>query len=851
VKTTDRCDVPLKLICVIAVLSVALCGCVQKSPPSDPRSVSANTGKSVRSPTPSPSVHGAPAEPDRQPVASGAPAPPAAFTSSGHTPSEPGAKADLDASRTGNAAPTATAPANLLSMAAGTIIREWPPTAPDIKYIEPFSLIEGYDWMSKDGERGPLIFVFEFAATARIDSLGFQSPAGDQLASLAAQSVRVEASTEGPDAGYSLVGDYALKPSTAEQAYPLSHPVIARWLRVTAQPRSDAKSTSLGQVHAYGKLQLSGPSMPISGPWWIEDHSFSGSRLLEGAGRLAAVPAPELLRSTFYMVHFLQLGNEIAGGWCPNQQNIKYFWRGSQSGNQVAFTYPEQRTGVINSEGNLIVGALPDGSSPFLLMRLAPGSKCLSGDKTVGSGRTVLVLDENGYYTTYYPQHNPTQNPGNRFVHLSIAFFTPEMLTGVDTVVLNQICDFGQKILPPQARALLEFTQAGHKLIIHDADTCTSTDYSFLPFPFHTSNPGAQGQKGDNLILVEPSTLGSDRKGTPQFLDLSAYLADPNNQIGDGNTVTTKDPHWCGHLFGTNVLNVSGFMHMYAQFGQGLLIYNGLDRDASDDPTYQRLLALELQQPVPALLPCTESVAAKFLVAPSEQVPFNAGQARHIEVPLQVLANQGYAGAVSLTATAPADAPWATALSVSQVTLKGDTAPVTLSIDIPGGTVPGGHQFLVVGDDGQGNTATATITLVAAAAPLIEKVESVTNGCTAQLTLGSDALFAFGEATLTKSAQKTLAGLGPAIKKVGNHPLKVNGYTDSIGSDNYNDLLSEQRARAVRDWLASHHYVPATTPIQGFGKKEPATSNTNPDGSDDPAGRAKNRRVEVLIDTCK
>jgi len=229
-------------------------------------------------------------------------------------------------------------------------------------------------------------------------------------------------------------------------------------------------------------------------------------------------------------------------------------------------------------------------------------------------------------------------------------------LAGVDTVVLGYICDLGKKIAPWQAQALLDFTQAGHKLIIDDADNCTSTDYSFLPYAFHTSNPGARGASGHDLVLVEPSTLGSDAKDSKQYLDLKSWVS-VGNDIGDSNTVTTRDPHWCGHLFGTNALNVDGFMHMYAPYGQGLIIYNGFDKDDRNKATYAKLLLLELQQPVPALLPCTESVAGKFLIAPSKRVPFSPGRASQVQVPLQVLANQGYAGTVSLAPKAPADAP--------------------------------------------------------------------------------------------------------------------------------------------------------------------------------------------------
>ncbi len=133
----------------------------------------------------------------------------------------------------------------------------------------------------------------------------------------------------------------------------------------------------------------------------------------------------------------------------------------------------------------------------------------------------------------------------------------------------------------------------------------------------------------------------------------------------------------------------------------------------------------------------------------------------------------------------------------------------------------------------------------------VQKIQTVEKGCTRQLTVGSDALFAFNEATLTSTAQETLAALGPEVKNAGQHPVQINGYTDSIGSEKYNQLLSEQRARSVRDWLAAHHYLAAGTPIKGFGKQNPVAPNTNPDGSDNPTGRGKNRRVEVLIDTCK
>jgi outer membrane protein OmpA-like peptidoglycan-associated protein len=132
----------------------------------------------------------------------------------------------------------------------------------------------------------------------------------------------------------------------------------------------------------------------------------------------------------------------------------------------------------------------------------------------------------------------------------------------------------------------------------------------------------------------------------------------------------------------------------------------------------------------------------------------------------------------------------------------------------------------------------------------IQAIKTRKADCTQWLTVGSDALFEFNRSTLSPDATKTLSALGPLITKAGKHPVRIDGYTDSIGSVEYNLDLSERRARTVRDWLAAHRYVPVATPIQGFGKSNPVAPNTKPDGSDNPQGRAKNRRVEIEIDTC-
>ena len=125
--------------------------------------------------------------------------------------------------------------------------------------------------------------------------------------------------------------------------------------------------------------------------------------------------------------------------------------------------------------------------------------------------------------------------------------------------------------------------------------------------------------------------------------------------------------------------------------------------------------------------------------------------------------------------------------------------------------------------------------------------------CEQRMTIVSDALFEFDKSTLNKDAEQTLEALGPLLKqKAGKHPVTVEGHTDSVGNDSYNQSLSENRAKAVHDWLMAKSFLTAAvSKTAGFGKKRPVAPNAKPDGSDDPEGRQKNRRVDVVVNTCQ
>ena len=116
------------------------------------------------------------------------------------------------------------------------------------------------------------------------------------------------------------------------------------------------------------------------------------------------------------------------------------------------------------------------------------------------------------------------------------------------------------------------------------------------------------------------------------------------------------------------------------------------------------------------------------------------------------------------------------------------------------------------------------------------------------IDLPSDALFDFDKATLTPDAEAQLHKAANLIRQSPPGPLQVIGHTDNRGDDAYNQRLSNDRANSVADWLKQQVGVRTRAfTVTGKGESEPIAHNTRPDGSDDPAGRSKNRRVEVII----
>lgn len=107
--------------------------------------------------------------------------------------------------------------------------------------------------------------------------------------------------------------------------------------------------------------------------------------------------------------------------------------------------------------------------------------------------------------------------------------------------------------------------------------------------------------------------------------------------------------------------------------------------------------------------------------------------------------------------------------------------------------------------------------------------------------------FEFNSDRLTAEAENRLDNVVNALMTAEDIDVRVEGHTDSIGGEAYNQELSQDRADSVKRYLVEHGIDPSRMTTQGFGESKPVAPNTDPDGSDNPEGRAENRRVELHV----
>ncbi|MDY6797871.1 MAG: OmpA family protein [Pseudomonadota bacterium] len=120
-------------------------------------------------------------------------------------------------------------------------------------------------------------------------------------------------------------------------------------------------------------------------------------------------------------------------------------------------------------------------------------------------------------------------------------------------------------------------------------------------------------------------------------------------------------------------------------------------------------------------------------------------------------------------------------------------------------------------------------------------VRVVRNGDQIDLVMPGNITFDVNQSTIKPSFQDTLESVAVVLKEFDKTSIRIEGHTDSTGSRDYNQLLSERRAGAVRDFLLDQGIDASRTRAVGYGPRQPIASN------DTAAGREQNRRVELTL----
>ncbi len=129
--------------------------------------------------------------------------------------------------------------------------------------------------------------------------------------------------------------------------------------------------------------------------------------------------------------------------------------------------------------------------------------------------------------------------------------------------------------------------------------------------------------------------------------------------------------------------------------------------------------------------------------------------------------------------------------------------------------------------------------------PPVQQLLPKVDICGFVITLADGVLFDFDKDNIRSDASATLDQVAKALTKVGNHQIRISGHTDAIGTDTYNQDLSERRASSVEQALRQRG-VSAPMTAKGYGESRPVAPNELK-GKDNPAGRQLNRRVEIFV----
>ncbi|TAL58855.1 MAG: hypothetical protein EPN85_10550 [Bacteroidetes bacterium] len=172
-----------------------------------------------------------------------------------------------------------------------------------------------------------------------------------------------------------------------------------------------------------------------------------------------------------------------------------------------------------------------------------------------------------------------------------------------------------------------------------------------------------------------------------------------------------------------------------------------------------------------------------------------------------------------------------TAVTVSTATITASTATTTASSATTTASTA---------------TTTASTATTTASTATTTAATTTISGSVTTISV-NNVLFDYDKSTLNSEYIAELDKVVSFLKGAKNAKIKVAGYTDSKGSDEYNLALSKRRANAVAAYLASKGISRNRMTATGNGESMPLAANENPDGSDNPDGRAKNRRTEIVV----
>jgi len=130
-----------------------------------------------------------------------------------------------------------------------------------------------------------------------------------------------------------------------------------------------------------------------------------------------------------------------------------------------------------------------------------------------------------------------------------------------------------------------------------------------------------------------------------------------------------------------------------------------------------------------------------------------------------------------------------------------------------------------------------------------QEFQAQQSGRSLSMNLSGDVLFDYDKAALKPEAELALKKVAVVLSQFPESKVTVEGYTDSKGTKATNMQLSRERAQSVKDWLVKNGGVAAAgISTKGFGEQYPMAPNKNADGSDNPLGRALNRRVTIIVE---